>query len=603
MPRSTAVNKWRWFILALIFGLLVGCASPTPAPPADISTLDGLLMDLRGLDAAAFMAEGFRVLMLRTPQTLTALGLSGLYGVGDDGLDSYDPGDRLLTQELESALLDQAQSYDSSALDGDTRRDLAAFIWYLQGRVALHSYQWFDLPLLNETGFLTDQYVHLLMAQQPFEDAADVEDYLARLEAIGPQIDGIIQYLADRQDAGLRIPAAVYTAVMEELGAHRWQVGRKTPFITVLAVRLQNMSEIDRDARQAYYERGSRIADEMILPAFERLMDMLYDLADTTTSEFGLLDQPDGLAYYEALLRQVTTLARSPEDWHLAAQAELTRLQNEARLAAAEAGYDPSLPLQEIFRQATVDRRYALGLDIFATLRSLLIEVETSMDAVLEIDFENDLVMVPVFEGAYYEPAALDGSRRAVLYAGFTGREAYFDMPTRVYHETFPGRHFLASAVQAQNLPLYRQAMHFPAFDAGWARYAEGLAWEMGMYVDDPNANLGRLQQALLSAAQVVADTGLHAYGWSEQEAARYLVEMAGIDRSEANDLVLLQIAQPGQALAGFAGESFIREMRDAVQESLGADFDLKTFHSALLSGGNLPLPMLAEQVREELDF
>jgi uncharacterized protein (DUF885 family) len=157
--------------------------------------------------------------------------------------------------------------------------------------------------------------------------------------------------------------------------------------------------------------------------------------------------------------------------------------------------------------------------------------------------------------------------------------------------------------VQAQNLPLYRQAMHFPAFDAGWARYAEGLAWEMGMYVDDPNANLGRLQQALLSAAQVVADTGLHAYGWSEQEAARYLVEMAGIDRSEANDLVLLQIAQPGQALAGFAGESFIREMRDAVQESLGADFDLKTFHSALLSGGNLPLPMLAEQVREELDF
>lgn len=603
MPFKTPIFRRPWPIILIIFALLAGCASPAPTPAADPTTLEGLLAGLHGLDAAQFMEAGFRALMLRSPQTMTALGLSGLYEVNDAALDSFALEDRLLMQELESALLAQAESYDPSSLDVDTRRDLAAFVWYLQGCTALHPYQWFDFPLLDERGFLTDQYVYLLMAQQPFEDEADAEDFLTRLEAIGPQIDGIIQYLAERQAAGLQIPVAVYTAVMEEMGAHRWVVGRKTPFITVLGVRLQNMEGISRETRQVYYDRGSQIADEVILPAFDRLMEALYRLTGTTTPQVGLPAQPDGAAYYEALLRQITTLPNSAGEWHLTGQDELARLQGEVHLAAEEVGYDPTLPLQEIFRQATVDGRYALGVDIFATLRSLLVEAEMAIDEVIEVEFENDLVMVPVFDGSFYEPAALDGSRRAAFYAGFTGREAYFDMPTRVYHETFPGRHFLASVTLSQDLPIYRQALHFPAFDEGWAHYAEGLAWEMGVYTDNPTANLGRLQQALLSAALVVTDTGLHAYGWSEQEAARYLVEMAGVDRSEANELVLLQIAQPGKALAGFAGALFIRELREAVQESLGADFDLKAFHSAVLSDGSLPLPMLAEQVREKLGF
>lgn len=555
------------------------------------------------MDPAQFMAAGFRALVLRSPQTVTALGLSGLYGVSDAALDSYALADRLQTQELEAALLAQAESYDPAALDEHVGRDLAAFVWYLQGRVALHPYQWFDFPLLNETGYLTDQYVSLLMTQQPFQDESDVEDFLTRLAAIGPQIDDIIESLTDRQNGGLRIPTTVYTAVMEEMGAHRWAIGRKTPFITVLGVRLQSMEGISHEARQIYYDRGSQIADEVILPAFERLMGALYDLADTTTPQVGMLDQPDGAAYYETLLHQLTTLPRSAEEWHLAGQAELARLEAETLRAAEAAGYDPSLPLHEIFRQATVDGRYALGIDIFATLHDLLVESEMAMDTVIDTTYENDLVMVPVFDGHFYEPAALDGSRRAAFYAGFTGREAYFDMPTLVYHETFPGRHFLASVIQNQDLPLYRQAMHFPAFDAGWAHYAEGLAWETGVYAENPNANLGRLQQALLAAALAVTDTGLHAYGWREQEAARYLVERAGIDRSEANEWVLLQIAQPGKTLTGFAGELFIRELREAVRESLGADFDLKAFHNAVLSGGSLPLPMLAERVREALGF
>ena len=127
--------------------------------------------------------------------------------------------------------------------------------------------------------------------------------------------------------------------------------------------------------------------------------------------------------------------------------------------------------------------------------------------------------------------------------------------------------------------------------------YAEHLAWEMGLFDDDPNANLGRLQSELIAAARVVVDAGIHAMGWTAQEAARYLVEYAGMDRVAANEMVLQQIARPAEAVAGYIGYDFIRVLRDDVQERLGEGFDLRSFHTAVLTGGSLPLALLEEQV------
>lgn len=209
----------------------------------------------------------------------------------------------------------------------------------------------------------------------------------------------------------------------------------------VLAVRLQSMDTLSHEDRQAYYEVGGKIAEEEIIPAFTRLMAVLYELSGETTSNIGLAAQPDGEAIYQTRLNHFTSLDLSPEEVHALGLAEVERLQAEARRAASAMGYAESLPLQEVFRQAKASRNYALGLDILVTLWSLLMEAESQMDSVVERPFEDDLAIVPVFEGGFYEPAALDGSRLAVFFAGFTRREAHFDMPTRVYHETYPARH------------------------------------------------------------------------------------------------------------------------------------------------------------------
>ena len=584
-------------LLVLASGLFSSCRSILVDAPADSEMLETLLAGLDKLEADAFVAEAYHRWIVRFPQIVTALGLSELYGVENSELDSYDPDSILLTQSFEVALYRQAQSYDLDLLPDDTALNLRVFNYFLESRIAEHPYQWFGFPFLDRIGYLSDQYTYLLMAQQPLRNEADMEDFLDRLAAIGPQIDQLIAYMEKRQVEGIQTPYLLYAEVMEEMGAHDWEVGWKTPFVTVLAVRLQNLEELSHEKRESYYERGGQIADEVILPAFERLMTALYDMAGDTSEAIGLSAQPQGAAAYQTLLDRTTTLGLPAADVYAFGENRVAKLGEAVREAAAEAGYDAALPLQEIFRQAKVDRDYALGLDIFVTLRNLTLDAELEMSSAFETLIENDLVMVPVFEGGFYEPAALDGSRRAAFYSGFSGQEAHFGLPTRVYHETFPGRHYLASVIQNSDLPLFRKAIHFAVFDEGWALYAEHLAWEMGLYDDDPNANLGRLQSELIAAARVVVDAGIHAMGWTAQEAARYLVEYAGMDRVAANEMVLQQIARPAEAVAGYIGYDFIRVLRDDVQERLGEEFDLRSFHTAVLTGGSLPLALLEEQV------
>ncbi len=581
----------------LILILLAGCGIDTDVPVTEQVSLESLMAGLETLPAEAFMAEAYKRLILRDPEQVTAIGLSGLYDTDNDQLCDYTLESLLLTQAFEAALLAQAQSYAMDSLSDAVRLDLRVFIWYLSNRVAGHPYQWFSSFLLDREGFLVDQYVYFLMVQHPFESRQDVEDYIDRLTGIGDQVDQIIALMERQAQAGVRLPYALYNAVMEELGMHRWQVGRKTPFVTVLAVRMHSADFLTQEDRESYYRQASEAADAFILPAFERLMDYLYTQADQTIAAVGLLAQPEGLAIYQYLLDTATTLSMTPEDIHALGQAEVERLGQEVRLAAEAMGYDADLPLQEVFRQAKVDRNYALGLDIFVTFKKLLMDVETGMDEMFYYDIDNDLVMVPVFEGGFYEPAGLDQSRRSAFYAGFTGREAHFDMPTIIYHETFPGRHFLYSVEQGLDLPLFRKAIAFPAFEAGWAQYAAFLAWEMGMYADDPNANLGRLQNQLVSAAMLVVDTGIHAFGWTAQEAARYLVTYAGINRSEANEMVLVHTAQPGKLIAGYVGFTKLIELRETAEQALGENFDIRDFHAVVLGSGSLPLPLLEENV------
>jgi uncharacterized protein (DUF885 family) len=176
-------------------------------------------------------------------------------------------------------------------------------------------------------------------------------------------------------------------------------------------------------------------------------------------------------------------------------------------------------------------------------------------------------------------------------------------MPTLAYHEAIPGHH-LQGAIQQQlhDLPVFRQANFYTAYSEGWALYAERLAWEAGFYEDDPYGNLGRLQDELFRAARLVVDTGLHAKGWTREQAITYMMENVGFSEAEVTAEVERYVVWPGQATAYKVGMLKILALRQRARETLGEAFDIKEFHDVVLTNGAMPLEILERVVDDYIE-
>jgi uncharacterized protein (DUF885 family) len=175
------------------------------------------------------------------------------------------------------------------------------------------------------------------------------------------------------------------------------------------------------------------------------------------------------------------------------------------------------------------------------------------------------------------------------------------DLPALLAHEGMPGHHLESGIKIENNMPEFRRTMWVNAFGEGWALYAESLGSELGLY-DQPLALLGRYSFELLRACRLVADTGLHSRDWTRTQAIRYLVEECDQTESVATNEVLRYMAWPGQALGYKLGELTILELQAKAEKRLGARFDLRAFHDALLGEGHMPLNMLSQRMDRWID-
>jgi uncharacterized protein (DUF885 family) len=173
-------------------------------------------------------------------------------------------------------------------------------------------------------------------------------------------------------------------------------------------------------------------------------------------------------------------------------------------------------------------------------------------------------------------------------------------MKTLAYHEGIPGHHFqIAQAQSIPDLPFIRQQALYPAYAEGWALYAERLAAEIGMYQNDPLGDLGRLQAEMFRAVRLVVDTGMHAKGWTREEAIEYMVANTGMDEGAVTTEIERYMGLPGQACAYKVGQLKILELREKAKQKLGAKFNLKEFHRVVLGSGAVPLTVLERLVDE----
>jgi uncharacterized protein (DUF885 family) len=280
---------------------------------------------------------------------------------------------------------------------------------------------------------------------------------------------------------------------------------------------------------------------------------------------------------------------------------ELERIHTDMRDIFNELGYPEDKSLAELFDRVEKEGGSVPANQVLETYTNLIEQADKKLDPIFDIGPEAEVIVIASPIKGMYVSAAFDGSRPGTFHAGpSNSREAWYAMPTLAYHEAIPGHHFQIAIAQEMDLPTFRNHMEFTGYAEGWALYAEQLAFELGWYEDDPYGNLGRLQAEAFRAARLVIDTGIHAEGWTFDQALEYMIENVGFEPGDSVDpeiQIARYIVWPGQATTYKIGMLKILELRQKAIDQLGDKFDLKEFHSLVLGNGSMPLEILERVV------
>ena len=433
-------------------------------------------------------------------------------------------------------------------------------------------------------------------------DEAAAENYLTRVRGSGGWLDQVSDRLRDGARAG-RLPVG---PLAEQ--AISWVE-------TILAA--QESSPVlspkpPRDwGRAAAWEdeRRSAVAD-VVQPALARWADTVRELLPLARSSehAGLMWLPDGAADYARAIRVYTTLPLSAEELHQ------TGLDHVAALEARAAGLGKGLGLSGLDEVLAAIRDSAGKIAPEEAIARALTAVRRAEERAPEffpapLPPPCDVTPMPdavALGGAapHYTPPRLDGGRPGTFWFNTLRPTAGtgWDIDAVAFHEAVPGHHLQLSRLQLRTgLPALQRQRSLPVFSEGWGLYAEQLAEETGLYTDERGL-LGAVSNALMRAVRLVVDTGLHAFGWSRERAARYAVEHVPLPPEFMAAEIDRYIVMPGQALCYLTGRLEIERLRDEARRRLGPAFSLSGFHAAVLDHGSLPMPTLARSIATWLD-
>jgi uncharacterized protein (DUF885 family) len=528
----------------------------------------------------------------------------GDHRYGDRLADMSAPAITARDEQLKQRLA-QARAIDRAALNSTDRVSLDMFIDNLQRQLDVLAFPGWRTMSLRALGGPHTQFADLLAAS-PTSTRAQMEQMLARLAAYPQRIDqemaqlrvGLQSGWVSSKDVLLRVLAQIDGQLPADVSASPYyqpftRIGRDVP--------ANEQTELQQRARELITTR--------VNPTMQKLRAFVADeVLPKAPSDGALLRQPDGQRVYAMLVRHRTTTDLNPEQIHTLGLRELARIRGEMQAVQRELKFDGSFA--KFVETLNTETKYfhKSPEDLLAGYR----EISKRLDAELPKLFAElprmpyGVSPMPPHMGSnraeYYNGPALDGSRAGAFFANILAykRRPTWGMETLVAHEAMPGHHLqIARSMEQKDLPSFRRSgFGYTAFSEGWALYAETLGFELGLY-QQPESRFGHLQWQAFRAARLVADTGIHAKGWSRQQAIDFMVDQTGVDRGFVEGEVDRYTSEPAQALAYMIGKLKFDELRDRAKQQLGAKFDIRKFHNAVLDQGALPLSALDAVVNE----
>jgi uncharacterized protein (DUF885 family) len=501
--------------------------------------------------------------------------------------------------------LDALRRYPTADLNSVQRVSAAALDWHLRDSIANAEFAAHRFVFSQIFGFQV-LVVNFMAAGHPVRDSCDVETYLARLRRLPHVLDEGIAEARAAACAGIVPPRFILERTIEQLDDLTCGPASNHVLVASLTRRMQQANAIAAYDGNAFAETACDEIRDRTIPAFRRVREFMAEQLPHAIEGAGAWALPDGERYYARQLASATGTSLSALQIHEIGLREVERIESELERLLRKLGHTGGTiarrlkALNETVRIASdPDPREA----ILNSLQSIMDDAAARARLAFHLVPKAPVVIrrEPEFSeksaAAHYTTPAPDGSMPGIYWVPLADLDPNvpwigIGLKSTAYHEAIPGHHFqLALEQESTTLPYFRKKNvlgYNPAFNEGWALYAERLAAESGWYDDDLAGYAGYLQQQLFRARRLVVDTGMHAMRWTREQAIEYGFTAAEVER---------YASWPGQACAYMIGQLRILELREAAKSRLASRFDLKAFHDVVLGGGTLPLAVLADEV------
>lgn len=516
------------------------------------------------------------------------------------------------------SFLDEISQFDSIATTPEQWLSLKVMQWDcaikkegLANALVTMASPIYDLPSFELMPLFQIQSLHLYVAQmaggtsvQPFKTVNDYENWLKRLADYEVFLDTCIFKMKEGLAKQVVMPKALAEKMLPQLQGFISTPVESHLFYTPIKNIPESFAFDDRKRLDREYR--AMILDKLV-PAYKRLNDFIeteYLPNCRTTSGLGSL--PNGKATYDYLLRLHTTTNLTADEIHELGKREVERILGEMEKAKSEIGFDGDIrAFFDHVRSSEAQMPFTKPEEVIANFNAIGDRINLRLGQVFDLkpkvgfEVRRTESFREASASAEYVPGSKDAVRSGIFYVPIPDVLSYnkFSDEALFLHEAIPGHHYQLSLQQENDqLPEFLHPESMGVFVEGWALYAESLGKELGLYAD-PYQYFGMLSMEMHRAIRLVVDTGIHAKGWTREQAIQYSLD----HEAESEDGIIAEIerymATPGQAVSYKIGQLKIRELRNRAESSLGQAFDIKAFHNQILNSGSLPLVLLEKKI------
>ncbi|MEL6111806.1 MAG: DUF885 domain-containing protein [Pseudomonadota bacterium] len=437
----------------------------------------------------------------------------------------------------------------------------------------------------------------------PFFTRADYQSYIARLRDLPRYLGEAEDVLAAGAQEGWTQPCEPMKGLSAAIRYHVVEKPQDSVFMRPFETRPEAISTKDW---KALTTAGRDAISSAAIPAFAAYADF-YDneYAAKCRKTIGATTYPDGKAFYASKIKAFTTTDKTADEIHAIGLNEVKRIRGEMDKIIRTVNFQGSFKDFQVFLRND-PQFYAKTPEELVQITSAISkridgELPKLFRRMPRMPYTVKPVPADIAEGtttAYYERPAGDGSRAGVyrINTSLLDQRPVFELEALTLHEAVPGHHFQIALSQELDLPGFRAYAYQTAFVEGWGLYAESLGLDVGFYAD-PYQNFGRLSYEMWRACRLVVDTGMHAKGWTRQEAIDFMLANTALSEHNVVAEIDRYITWPGQALAYKMGELKIQALRRKTRKALGDHFDLRRFHDAVLENGAVPLSVLDQYI------